>query len=168
MKKYIANILTGSRILFSLLIVFIPLSSAWFYAIYLFCGCTDMIDGTIARKTGTASSFGAKLDTVADFLFMLVCAIKILPLLCIPAWLWAWMIAIAIIKMCNIAFGFIRRKKLLSMHTLLNKITGLTLFLLPLSMSFIPPVHSIATICALATIATAQEVYYNTKNRNVF
>ena len=66
MKKYIANIITGSRIIFSLPLVFIPLSSAWFYAFYLFCGITDMIDGTIARKTGAVSKFGASVDTVAD------------------------------------------------------------------------------------------------------
>ena len=75
-----------------------------------------MIDGTIARKTGRASPFGAKLDTVADFLFMLVCSIKILPLICIPTWLWAWIIAIAIIKICNIALGLIGRKKT-NIHT---------------------------------------------------
>ena len=168
MKKYIANILTGSRIIFSLLLLFIPTFSASFYVIYLFCGCTDMIDGTIARKTGTASPFGAKLDTVADFLFMLVCFIKILPFLCIPAWLWVWIIAIAIVKICNLSFAFIRRKKLLSLHTPLNKITGFTLFLLPLSTPLIESVYSIVTICTLATIATMQEVYYSAKNRDIF
>ena len=38
-----------------------------------------MIDGTIARKTGAVSNFGSRLDTIADFVFMLVCSIKILP-----------------------------------------------------------------------------------------
>ena len=67
MKKYIANIITGSRVAFSLPLLFIPLSSAWFYIFYLLCGLTDMIDGAIARKMGAVSKFGAKLDTVADF-----------------------------------------------------------------------------------------------------
>ena len=67
--KYIANIITGSRIIFSLPLLFIPLSSACFYVFYLFCGFTDMIDGTIARKTGAVSKLGAKLDTIADFVF---------------------------------------------------------------------------------------------------
>ena len=84
MKKYIANIVTGSRIIFSLPLVFIPLSSVWFYILYLFCGFTDMIDGAIARKTGAVSKFGARLDTASDFVFMCVCSIKILPLLHIP------------------------------------------------------------------------------------
>lgn len=53
-----------------------------------------MIDGTIARKTGAVSEFGARLDTVADFVFMLVCSIKILPLMHIPVWLWISIIAL--------------------------------------------------------------------------
>ncbi len=72
MKKYIANIITGSRVAFSLLLLFISLSSVWFYILYLFCGLSDMIDGAIARKTGTVRKFGAKLDTIADFIFMTV------------------------------------------------------------------------------------------------
>ena len=75
MKKYIANIITGSRIIFSLPLLIIPLSSAWFYVLYLFCGLTDMIDGTIAKNTNAVSSFGSNLDTVADFIFMAVCCL---------------------------------------------------------------------------------------------
>ena len=125
MKKYIANIITGSRIIFSLPLLFIPLSSAWFYMFYLFCGLTDMIDGTIARKTGAVSKFGAKLDTIADFVFMLVCAIKLLPLIRISLWLWVWIIIIASIKIFNIALVFVRKKKLISIHSVFNKIRGL-------------------------------------------
>ena len=61
MKKHIANIITASRIVFSLPLFFIPLSSVWFYVLYLLCGFSDMIDGTIARTTGAVSEFGARL-----------------------------------------------------------------------------------------------------------
>ena len=129
MKKYIANIITGSRVAFSLPLLFVPLSSAWFYILYLFCGLTDMIDGAIARKTGAVSKFGARLDTVADFVFMIVCSIEILPLMHIPVWLWVWIIIVALIKIFNIVLVFIYKKKLLSIHTVLNKTTGFALFL---------------------------------------
>ena len=36
---------------------------------YLFCGITDMVDGTIARKTKSVSEWGARLDTLADNVF---------------------------------------------------------------------------------------------------
>ena len=167
MKKYIANIITISRIIFSLPLLFIPLSSAWFYVFYLFCGFTDMIDGTIARKTGAVSKLGAKLDTIADFVFMLVCSIKIVPLIRITLWLWVWIIIIASIKIFNIALIFIRKKKLISIHSVLNKITGFALFLLPLSLTFVETTYSVATICLLATIAVVQEVYFIAKGQEV-
>ena len=87
MKNYVANIVTGSRMIFSLPVLFVPLSSAWFYVLYLFCGFTDMIDGTIARKTGSVGEFGARLDTASDFVFMLVCCVKIIPRLYLAVWL---------------------------------------------------------------------------------
>ena len=167
MKKYIANILTGSRIAFSSLLLFIPLSSIWFYTLYLFCGLTDMIDGTVARKIGSASKFGSRLDTVADFVFMFVCSIKILSLLHIPIWQWVWIIIVALIKIFNITLVFIHKKKLISIHSVLNKITGFALFLLPLSLNFVETTYSVTIICALATIAALQEVYFVVKGQDV-
>lgn len=37
-----------------------------------------MIDGTIARKTNNANEFGSRLDTIADFAFVVACMIKLL------------------------------------------------------------------------------------------
>ena len=117
-----------------------------------------MIDGTIARKTGAVSKFGAKLDTASDLVFLLVCGVKILPLLRIPVWLWAWIIMIALVKILNMTLVFIRKKELISIHSVLNKITGFALFLLPLVLNLVPTTYSVATICVLASIATIHEV----------
>ncbi len=163
MKKHIANIITGSRIAFSLPLLFIPLSSAWFYVLYLFCGLTDMIDGTIARKTNAVGNFGSKLDTIADFVFMAVCTVKLLPIMNIPLWLWIWIAVIGIIKITNIVMGFIRRKELVDYHTFLNKTTGLLLFFLPLTLQLIVPTYSFAVVCTIATIAAIGEGYYSIK-----
>ena len=119
-----------------------------------------MIDGTVARKIGSASKFGSRLDTVADFVFLFICSIKILPIMQIPVWLWVWIIAIALIKIFNIALVFIRKKKLISIHSVLNKITGFALFILPFSLAFVNHTYSVAAICVLATIAVMQEVYF--------
>ena len=148
-------------------LLFIPLSSAWFSVLYLFCGLTDMIDGTIARRTGAVSKFGARLDTVADFVFVLVCAIKILPLMHMPVWLWVWIALIAFTKVFNIMLGFIYNKKLTSIHSVLNKTTGFALFLLPLTLSFIEITYSVTTICVIATVAAVQEVYFTRKGQEL-
>lgn len=160
LTKHIANIITSCRILCSMGILCFPAFSPEFYIMYFLCGFSDMIDGTIARKTNTVSEFGSTLDTVADFVFVVVCLIKLLPMIYIPVWLWIWIAVIAVIKATNIVWGFIRKKRFESVHTVLNKITGLLLFLLPFTLQFIEPTYSFAAVCIIATIAALQEGYY--------
>ena len=74
----VANVITSCRIFFSAIIFFVPVFSPVFYGCYLAAGFTDMIDGTIARKLGTDGEFGAKLDTMADIVFVTAAAYKIL------------------------------------------------------------------------------------------
>ena len=160
MKKQIANIVSSSRILLSITMLFSPAFSVGFYCIYLLCGFTDMVDGTIARKTNSVSEFGARLDTISDFIFFVVSFIKLLPVIHIPKWILVWVVVIAIIKIFNVILGFIYTKKLISLHTVMNKITGLLLFLLPPSLQFIEPRCSFAVVCIIATIAAIQEFCY--------
>ena len=147
MKKHIANIITGSRIVLSLPILLISLTSAWFYVLYLLCGLSDMIDGTVARRMDSATEFGARLDTVSDFVFMTVALIRFVPHLHVTVWLWIWIGGIAMMKLGNAAWGFVRTKKLISPHTVLNKVTGLLLFLLPVTISFIELTY-LCLLCA--------------------
>ena len=51
-----ANIITASRIIISIALLFFPALSPEFYALYLAAGITDMLDGTVARKTGKAGA----------------------------------------------------------------------------------------------------------------
>ena len=126
-----------------------------------------MVDGTIARKTNSASEFGARLDTIADFLFFVVTLIKLLPAIHIPQlmWIWIWIVVIAIIKIFNVICGFIYTKKLISLHTVMNKITGLLLFLLPPSLQFVEIKYSLIAVCIVATISAIQEGYLIIKER---
>ena len=163
MTKHIANILTGCRIFGSVLLLFFPAFSLGFYIIYFFCGFSDMLDGTIARKTNTVISFGSKLDTVADAVFMAVCAVKLLPMIYLPIWVWMWIAVIALIKVTNIVWGFVRKKQLVDCHTVLNKITGSLLFLLAFTLQFIEPTYSFAVVCSVATIAAIEEGYHIVK-----
>ena len=142
--------------IYSLVVVF----SAVFYIIYLFCGFSDMIDGTIARKTNSISKFGSQLDTVADFIFVVVSIIKLSPAIHIPGWLWIWSGVIAIIKISNIIWGYVSKKQFISMHTIMNKATGLLLFLLPLTISFVELKYSAIVVCSVAIFSAIQEGVY--------
>jgi Phosphatidylserine synthase len=66
MRRNLANFITAIRIICGVVVLFFPAFSNWFYIIYLLGGFTDAIDGTVARKLGQTSVFGARLDTVAD------------------------------------------------------------------------------------------------------
>ena len=160
MKKQIANIITSCRILGSIGLLFCPVFSDGFYVLYLFCGLTDMVDGSIARKTGAVSSFGARLDTVADFLFVIASFVKLVPVIRIPVWIWIWAAVIAMGKLVTLVWGFTQMKQMPSLHTIANKATGLCLFLLPLTMSFVDLRYTAPVVCVIATIAAIREGYY--------
>ena len=119
-----ANLITGIRVLANVGLLFCPALSPSFFGLYLLAGLTDMIDGPVARKTHTATAFGAKLDTAADILFAAVCLVKLLPVLNIPLWMFIWIGLIALIKIMNIVSGFVIRKRFVSVHTPMNKATG--------------------------------------------
>ena len=154
-----ANIITGCRIICSILLLFVPAFSSTFYILYLVAGFTDMIDGPIARKTNTANEFGSRLDTIADIVFVAACMIKLLPVLTIPTWLCIWIGVIAIIKVFNIISGYIVQKKLVAKHTVMNKVTGAVLFILPLTLSVVDLKYSGGFICTIAILADIQEGY---------
>ena len=160
MKKKIANIITLCRMIGSIGLLFCPVYSACFYGLYIFCGLTDMVDGSIARKTGAVSSFGARLDTVADFLFVIASFVKLVPVIRIPVWIWVWAAVIAMGKLVTLVWGFTQMKQMPSLHTIANKATGLCLFLLPLTMSFVDLRYTAPVVCVIATIAAIQEGYY--------
>ena len=155
-----ANIITGSRILCSVALLFCSPFSPSFYALYLVAGLTDMIDGPVARKTGTVSELGAKLDTTADFLFIAACLIKLLPLIPFSLWLWLWIGGIALIKAVNLLSGYIVQKRFVTMHTVMNKTTGILLFVLPLTVPVVALKYSAPVVCMAATFAAIQEGHY--------
>ena len=155
-----ANIITFVRVVCSFAILFCPAFSVPFYVLYVTAGFTDLIDGFVARKTGSASEFGSKLDTVADFIFVAVCLIKLIPVLKFESWMFISIGIIVIIKMINIISGFVLQKKLVTVHSVMNKITGGLLFVLPLTAGFIDLRYSAAIVSAIAVFAAVQEGHY--------
>lgn len=156
--KYLANIITVIRIIAALVIIQKEVLSPRFYALFLFCGITDILDGRIARKTHSKSKAGAMLDSIADMVFAAVCFVKIFPVIDLPLFIWIWIVGIAAIRGINLIFGYIRHHKLVMLHTKANKLTGLLLFLFPLFMGFLN--HAAFFICVIATFAAIQEGYF--------
>ncbi len=152
-----ANIITGIRVLCSIVLLFCTALSPAFYAWYIMAGASDVLDGWIARRTNSASDLGAKLDTAADCFFVVACLIKLLPVLAIPLWIYLWTGVIAAIKLLNILYGFTRQKQFVAVHSISNKLTGAMLFAIPLTLPLIELKYSATFVCLLATFAALEE-----------
>lgn len=155
-----ANFITSLRIICSIALLFCSALSPAFYALYIVAGFTDMIDGAVARKTNTVSEFGSRLDTVADFVFVVICLIKLIPVLNITTLIYVWVVIIAFIKVSNVVSGYIVQKKFVAVHTVMNKVTGALLFIFPLTVSIIDLKYSVIIVCLIATFAAVQEGHY--------
>lgn len=156
--KHIPNILSSLRILgVACLLLFDPAGTV-FWVIYGLCGVSDMADGYLARRLHAESKSGAVLDSVADICLVACCAIRLIPVLQIPTWLWIWAGLIVFIKIINQISALAVHKRLCFPHTPANKLTGLLLFIaIPMvSWSIVP----IAVVAGVATFAAIQEGHF--------
>lgn len=98
------------------------------------------------------------LDSVADLLFAAAYAVRILPVLSIPLWIWFWIAGIAVVKIAGILWKSGKEHKLSIAHSFANKLTGLFVFLLPLTVHIIDVKYSSVVICIMATLAAIGEI----------
>lgn len=152
-----ANALTICRIILSLALLMSPALSPTFLALYALAGTTDMLDGFVARSTGTESDLGAQLDSIADLTLTVVCLAKLLPAITVPTWLWIWIALIVAMKLMNVLSGYVTQKRLIMPHTTANKIAGFVVFLAPFALPFVNITLPATPACAIATFAAIQE-----------
>jgi CDP-diacylglycerol--glycerol-3-phosphate 3-phosphatidyltransferase len=155
-SKHAANILTGLRIALTLMIPAFLNDRTLCVVLFATAGLTDVLDGVVARRTGTSSRLGARLDSLADMVMfgvMIACAV---------VWagsaLWAfvpYLIAVAAIRLANLAIAACRFRQFAIIHTWGNKLTGLLIFvgfgvyILTDSLTALIPVIAVAALAAL-------------------
>ena len=158
MKLHIPNIITLSRIPMAVALPFVQSSPAIFWTLYLLCGLSDILDGAVARLTGTVSRLGERLDTLADIVFVAVWMVLFIPAINVGRWLWIWTGIIAFIKVVNVISGLAMKKGFVAKHTPANKAIGILLFLLPMIVLWeVIKVPYIILVSLLATLAAVQE-----------
>ena len=166
--KNIANYISVSRIIMSIILFVIETFSIAFYIIYVYCGISDMLDGFIARKSKNESKLGTRLDSVSDIVFVIVAMIKVLPILNLTNGLIIWIVFIVFIKVANLICAYICYKKLVLAHTIANKIIGFILFIAPFIIVNTNSIIFEIIICSIATFAAVQEGHYiRTRNYNI-
>ena len=156
MKKYIADIITSTRIVLAVGLFFFREITGVYLIIYLICALTDFIDGPIARKLQTTSERGALLDTVGDVLtygsFAKIMIVKHM----IPGWILVWFgAAIAGIVLSGL-IAKIRFDKFYIVHSLFGKILGFCAFLLPIAAYFDKTLVCCCAVCASASISALE------------
>ena len=159
-RRPYADCITACRMILSLSLIFMDAFTLPFYTIYVIAGLTDVVDGYVARRSHSASRFGARLDSIADILLAAVCLFKILPLVNLPIWLIVWICIIVFIRAANVISGYWMFNRVIFLHTRANRITGLLLFILMffLDTQWMEP--SAAMVCIVATYAAAQEGHF--------
>ena len=155
--KHIPNILSASRIALCLPLLLVDAMTVPFWVLYVIAGTTDMLDGFLARRWGVVSKFGARLDSLADFVFVLAVGYKLFPWLKLPTALWMMIGVIALVKMVNAISSYVINHKIAFLHTKANKLTGFLLFIgmMTIGQSYFVPVAWV--IACIALFAAIQE-----------
>ena len=68
--------------------------------------------------------------------------------------------SLACLKASNILLGYVMRKGFVTLHSVMNRITGFLLFILLLTLRVLNLNYSGAVVCAVATLAAVQEGHF--------
>ena len=140
--------------------VLLPFFSFKFLVVYTLTGLMDALDGWLARRSGTASDFGAKLDSIADLLFYGIVLFRLAPVLwqTLPTAIWYAAAVILLARLAAYTAAAIKFHHFASLHTWLNKLTGAALFLLPYILAISAGVAYSWLVCILAFASSLEEL----------
>lgn len=156
--KRIPNILSCVRIALSLSLFLLPPLGREFFVVYALCGITDIADGIIARACNAVTKLGGKLDSLGDFVMAVTAAVIIVPIVNPPFGIWAWIAAIAIVRIGSPIIAYMRHREFGMVHTMGNKITGLLLFLYPFTLAFGSSAAVLTALCVVASVSAIEEL----------
>jgi len=172
----IPNIISFSRIILSIILLFVMNSVSLFLILFFVAGLTDAADGYIARKFKMVTSLGARIDSIADLFFYL----SVLLLLYIKyRWVFAENIVLFLIvlavKLFLIVLSKMKFGKVVFLHTTANKVTGFLVFvavpvvMLTKNKSFLPMLLCVALFAALEElIIQIKEKEVNPNRKSLF
>jgi len=158
MRATLPNAITASRIAAALgLLALVPFSAPWF-ALYVWCGASDVADGALARRWHLDSAMGARLDGIADAVLAATIAFELLPLVMGQAWLVAWMGGITLVRLASLAVCHRRFGVSSFLHTTANKATGIVSFVAVALVPWCGIAAAAVLPCAMASLSAAEEL----------
>lgn len=165
--NYLPNILSISRIIFVILLLFTYKNSWIFVVLYVLTGLTDIFDGVIARKTNSQSRFGARLDSFADVMMYGV--------LCVLFFYWAgdllvpfalFIVLIASVRMISLLIAAYKYHAFVSVHTWGNKLAGLLIFMAPVVYSAFKSLNFLWIVGLVALLSAIEEMLIHLKSKS--
>jgi CDP-diacylglycerol--glycerol-3-phosphate 3-phosphatidyltransferase len=129
-----------------------------FLIIYLVCGLTDFLDGFIARKTGSCSDLGARLDSIADFFLFLTVIVYLAGELGENLKMFLSLLAVIFfIRILNLLVAAVKYHSFVILHTIGNKLTGFLAFFLPVVYTLLPDRSVLFVVCSIAVLSALEE-----------
>lgn len=148
------------------MVVFKPFS-VLFWVCYVCGGLSDILDGFAARKLKQQTPLGAKLDSVADFIFAAAICAVVLKSVRLPLWSWLGVGAVALLRMVGYGIGFFKFHTFSALHTFLNKTAGGLLFAFPLLYAFMGLLAAGAVVFLAAFLAAVEELLITVKSKEL-
>ena len=163
--KQVPNLLSASRIALCLPLLLVDAMTLPFWVLYLIAGLTDMLDGFLARRWGVESMFGARLDSFADFVFVIAVGYKLFPYLKLSPTLWMMIGLIALVKVINAVSSYVLKHRIVFLHTKANKLTGFFLFICMMTIGQSYFITIAWIVACIALFAAIQEGHF-IRNKN--
>lgn len=135
MKKHAANLITSVRVLLSPILFFFGEFNAPFFAIYMTCALSDLLDGPIARMTKSTGIAGSILDSVGDTLMYTGMMKVVLSNYGIPVWSVVWLAVALMLHIISALIAARRFGVFYFTHTFSSKLMGGVFFLTPFMFS---------------------------------
>lgn len=132
-RENLANFITITRIGLAISLIFLELFSVEFFIIYGLCGVSDVLDGYVARKLNISTKFGSLLDSLSDWFYFVVLAVKLLPTMqrLLPLVTWILIFVAFFFHMLAYIICYFKFKKFSALHTYMNKVMSFAIFCLP-------------------------------------
>ena len=155
------DILSLSRMVGSVLLLFTTPLSLLFLIVYAYCCVTDVLDGFLARRSGTDDRTGQILDSTADIVLTICLLACLIPFLPWESWMITWIAVIAVIRIVSLGIGVARFGQIALLHTYGNKLSALMRYIAPFILTMVNLGDLMLVLCTITTITSLEDLAIN-------
>ena len=163
-KLGLPDILSLSRIVGSVLLLFTTPLSLLFLVIYGYCCISDVLDGFLARASHSEDRRGQILDSTADIVLTVCLLACLIPFLPWEGWMITWITIIAVIRIISLGIGSARFGQIALLHTYGNKLSAFLRYLAPFILAFVDLVPLMLFLCSVTTLSSLEDLLINARS----